>query len=310
MNIYLPIAELSINIFTLLGLGFIIGYLSGLFGVGGGFLMTPMLIFLGIPSPIAVGSGANMVVASSISGMLAHWHRRNVDFKMGMVLLVGGLIGSTFGAFIFQWLSAIGQIDFIIRLSYVVFLSIIGILMFGESLKAIFINWYNKRHRKSIKKKLHHHNFLHHLPFKMRFHRSGLYISAILPLLIGVFVGILSSIMGVGGGFVMVPAMIYLLGMPTNIVVGTSLFQILFVAANATFFQAYLNQTVDIMLAFLLLIGSVVGAQYGTKLTMRLKSEQLRILLALIVLFIAGKMAIALFIQPDNLFTLEFLSNE
>ena len=309
MSIYLPIAELSMNIFTLLGLGFIIGYLSGLFGVGGGFLMTPMLIFLGIPSPIAVGSGANMVVASSISGMLAHWHRKNVDFKMGAVLLTGGLMGSTLGAFIFQWLSAIGQIDFIIRLSYVLFLGVIGVLMFIESLKAIFVNFYNRLYRKNIRKKLHHHNFLHHLPFKMRFHRSGLYISAILPILIGVFVGMLSSIMGVGGGFVMVPAMIYLLGMPTNIVVGTSLFQILFVAANATFFQAYLNQTVDIILAFLLLIGSVVGAQYGTKLTMRLKSEQLRILLAIIVLVIAVKMAIALFVQPDDIFTLELIND-
>ena len=299
MTIYLHISEISINIFLLIGLGFSVGFLSGIFGVGGGFLMTPLLIFLGIPPPVAVGSGANMVIASSVSGLLAHWRRQNVDFKMGFIMLFGGILGSILGVYIFKWLSTIGQIDFIIRMSYIIFLGIIGSLMFIESLKAIFVNWYGVKYQK----KRHKHNFLHFLPLKMQFRRSGLYISSIAPMGIGFFVGILSSIMGVGGGFVMVPAMIYLLGMPTKIVVGTSLFQILFVAANATFFQSYLNQTVDITLAFILLVGSVIGAQYGSVVGHRLKAEQLRILLAMMVLAISIKIALDLLIEPSNLFS-------
>ena len=300
MHVYLPIAEMSVNVFLILGMGAGVGMLSGIFGVGGGFLMTPLLIFIGVPPPVAVGTEANQIVASSVSGVMAHWRRGNVDFKMGMVLLVGGIIGSTFGVYLFRELRSIGQIDLVIRLSYVVFLGIIGGLMLIESIRTIQRN----RSATAPRRKLHQHNFLHGLPFKMRFRRSKLYISALLPLGVGFLVGVLASIMGVGGGFVMVPAMIYLLGMPTVVVVGTSLFQIIFVTANATFFQAYLNQTVDVYLALLLLLGAVVGAQIGTKIGSYLRGEQLRGLLALMVLAVCGKLAFDLFVEPDDLFTL------
>jgi len=301
MNVYLPIAEISVNIFIILGMGTGVGMLSGIFGVGGGFLMTPLLIFIGIPSPVAVATEANQIVASSVSGVLAHWRRGNVDFKMGSILLIGGVIGSTGGVWLFAWLSTLGQIDLVIKLSYVVFLGIIGSLMMVESIKFMF----NQRKGPSSKKrKLHQHNWLHGLPFKMRFRKSKLYISALLPLAIGAFVGVLSAIMGVGGGFVMVPAMIYLLGMPTNVVIGTSLFQIIFVTANATFLQSYLNQTVDIMLASLLLVGGVIGAQIGTRIGAKLKSEQLRVLLAAMVLMVCGKILFDLILTPDDVYSI------
>ncbi len=300
MHIYLPIAEMSVNVFLLLGMGAGVGMLSGIFGVGGGFLMTPLLIFLGVPSPVAVGTEANQIVASSVSGVMAHWRRGNVDLKMGIVLLIGGLVGSTFGVFLFKELRTLGQIDLVIKICYVVFLGIIGFLMLVESIRAI------KRSQSATvpRRKLHQHNFLHGLPFKMRFRRSKLYISALLPLGVGFLVGVLASIMGVGGGFVMVPAMIYLLGMPTAVVVGTSLLQIIFVTANATFFQAYLNQTVDIVLALILLLGAVVGAQIGTKVGAYLKGEQLRGLLALMVLGVCVKLAFDLVVTPDDLYSL------
>jgi len=300
MHIYLPIAEMSVNIFLLLGMGVAIGLLSGIFGVGGGFLMTPLLIFIGVPPAVAVGTEANQIVASSVSGVLAHWRRGNVDFKMGIVLLVGGLVGSTFGVWLFSVLRSLGQIDLVIRLSYVVFLGIIGLLMFVESARSMR----RQGSTNAPRRKLHQHNFLHGLPFKMRFRRSKLYISALLPLLVGFLVGVLASIMGVGGGFVMVPAMIYLLGMPTAVVVGTSLFQIIFVTANATFLQAYINQTVDIVLALLLLLGAVVGAQFGTKLGAALRGEQLRGLLALMVLAVCTKLAFDLIATPADPYTL------
>jgi uncharacterized membrane protein YfcA len=296
MYVHLPIAEMSVNIFLILGMGAGVGMLSGIFGVGGGFLMTPLLIFLGVPSPIAVGTEANQIVASSVSGVLAHWRRGNVDFKMGIVLLVGGLIGSTFGVYLFRELRSLGQIDLVIRLSYVVFLGGIGTMMMVESMRAIW----RSRAPSGALRKLHQHNFLHGLPFKMRFRRSKLYISALLPLGVGFVVGVLASIMGVGGGFVMVPAMIYLLGMPTAVVIGTSLFQIIFVTANATFFQAYLNQTVDIVLAVLLLIGAVIGAQIGTKIGGYIKGEQLRFLLALMVLGVCVKIGYDLAALPAD----------
>jgi len=300
MHIYLPIAEMSVNVFLILGMGVGVGLLSGIFGVGGGFLMTPLLIFLGVPAPVAVGTEANQIVASSVSGVLAHWRRGNVDFKMGFILLVGGVIGSTFGVWLFAWLRTLGQIDLVIRLSYVVFLGIIGSLMLVESLRAMF----RRQRGGGARRKLHQHTFLHGLPFKMRFRRSKLYISALLPLLVGFFVGILAAIMGVGGGFVMVPAMIYLLGMPTSVVVGTSLFQIIFVTGNATFLQAYLNQTVDVVLAILLLVGGVVGAQFGTKIGAKLRGEQLRSLLALMVLAVCLKLMSDLVITPPDLFSI------
>ena len=223
MDIYLPVAEMSVNLLLLLGIGGGVGFLSGVFGVGGGFLMTPLLIFIGIPPAVAVGSEASQILASSVSGVLAHMRRRTVDVRMGLVLIVGGAIGSTVGVFVFKWLRTLGQIDIVIALCYVVFLGIVGALMFWESLGALI-----KSRRKSggAKRKLHQHHWMHGLPLKMRFPRSRLYISVIMPILVGAAVGILAAIMGVGGGFIMVPAMIYLIGMPTNVVVGTSLFQI------------------------------------------------------------------------------------
>ena len=300
MQIYLPIAEMSIDALMLLGLGGLVGFLSGMFGVGGGFLMTPLLIFIGVPPAVAVGTEANQVVAASVSGALAHWRRGNVDLKMGAVLLVGGLIGSSLGVWLFTALRQIGQIDVVIAIFYVLFLGIIGTLMVVEGARV----WFRNRNPKAPRRKLHYHNWLHGLPFKMRFRRSRLYISALLPLAIGIFVGILAAIMGVGGGFIMVPAMIYLLGMPTSVVVGTSLFQIVFVTANVTFLQAVNNQTVDIVLALLLVIGSVIGAQLGARVGGRLRGEEMRIALGLIVLAVCIRVAWSLVATPEDPFFL------
>ncbi len=302
MQIYLPIAEISLDTLLLLGLGGLIGFLSGLFGVGGGFLMTPALIFIGVPPPVAVGTEANQIVASSVSGVLAHWRRGNVDVKMGVVLLLGGLLGSSFGVWLFSVLRSVGQIDLVIKLSYVTFLGIIGVLMFVESLRSLR----RRRTAGAGRGKLHRHTWVHGLPLKMRFRRSKLYISALLPLGVGFLVGILAAVMGVGGGFIMVPAMIYLLGMPTSVVVGTSLFQIIFVTANVTFLQAYANQNVDVVLALLLLIGAVIGAQLGAKASVLLRGEQLRILLAIMVLVVCAKLAYDLTVTPDDIYALGF----
>ncbi|MDV7340416.1 sulfite exporter TauE/SafE family protein [Terasakiella sp. A23] len=304
MNIYLPIAEISVNIFLLLGMGGAVGFLSGMFGVGGGFLMTPLLIFIGVPPSVAVATEANQIVASSVSGVIAHTRRKNVDFKMGIMLLIGGVIGSTSGVWLFSALKASGQIDLVIKLSYVVFLSIIGGLMFFESARAIIRKRKGYVGTGGVHKRKDHSGWQHKLPFKMRFRRSKLYISALLPIGVGVVVGILAAIMGVGGGFIMVPAMIYLLGMPTSVVVGTSLFQIIFVTANVTILQAATNQTVDIVLALLLLIGGVIGAQFGARAGMKLQGEQLRVLLALMVLGVCVKLGIDLILAPDDLFSL------
>ena len=303
MHIYLPIAEMSVNIFLILGMGGAVGFLSGLFGVGGGFLMTPLLIFIGVPPPVAVGTEANQIVASSVSGVLAHWRRANVDFKMGFVLLLGGFIGSSLGVILFKYLQNLGQLDLVIKLSYVIFLGIIGFLMLWESSRTII----RSRSAAARRGKLHQHNWLHGLPFKMRFRKSKLYISAILPFLIGATVGVLSAIMGVGGGFIMVPAMIYLLGMPTSLAIGTSLFQIIFVTANVTFLQALTVQTVDILLAVLLLTGAVIGAQFGSKYSVRMKGEQLRALLALLVLGVCVKMIFDLTVMPADLYSIALL---
>jgi uncharacterized protein len=301
MQLYLPIAEISVNVFLLLGLGGGIGFLSGLFGVGGGFLMTPALFFIGIPPAVAVASEANQLVATSITGVIAHWRRKSVDFKMGTVLLCGGVIGSSIGVYVFKILRELGQVDLMISLLYVVFLGAIGSLMFAESLRSIL------RSRKGSAKrgKLHQHTWMHGLPFKMRFRRSRLYISALMPITIGAFVGLLAALMGVGGGFIMVPAMIYLLGMPTSVVAGTSLFQILFVVANVTFLQAYTNQTVDVILALILLAGSVVGVQIGSAIGAKVSGPQFRILLAALVLLTCGKLLLDLLIMPSDLFSLQ-----
>lgn len=301
MQIYLPIAELSVNVFVLLGLGGAIGFLSGLFGVGGGFLMTPALIFIGVPPAVAVASGVNQLVATSITGVIAHWRRKSVDFKMGLVLLGGGVVGSTIGVYIFMLLRELGQVDLMISLLYVLFLGAIGSLMFVESVRSML----RTRRGMASRGKLHTHTWWHGLPLKMRFRRSRLYISALMPLTIGMFVGILAALMGVGGGFIMVPAMIYLLGMPTAVVAGTSLFQILFVVINVTFLQAYTNQTVDIVLALILLAGSVIGVQLGTIIGARVSGAQFRVLLAALVLVTCGKLLLDLLIQPTDLFSLQ-----
>jgi uncharacterized protein len=301
MLIYLPIAEMSVDVFVILALGGGVGLLSGLFGVGGGFLMTPLLIFIGVPPPVAVGSEAAQIVASSVSGVLAHMRRGNVDFRMGFVLLLGGFVGSTAGVKLFGYLRNVGQVDLVISLSYVLILGAVGGLMLTESARAL-----RRRQRTGTTQrgKLHQHTWLHGLPLKMRFPRSKLYISSLLPFGLGAIVGVLAAIMGVGGGFIMVPAMIYVLGMPTSVVVGTSLFQIVFVTANVTFLQAYENQTVDVILALLLLIGGVVGAQFGARLGARLRGEQLRGLMALMVLAVALKLAFDLVATPEDLYSI------
>jgi uncharacterized membrane protein YfcA len=300
MDIYLPVAEVSLDIFVLLGLGAAVGFLSGVFGVGGGFLLTPLLIFIGVPPTVAVASSANQLVGASVSGVLAHWRRGHVDFKMGFILLLGGLAGSVLGVWLFTLFARLGQVELVISLCYVVLLGILGCLMGIESARAIL----RQRRSGSARRKLHRHIWLHGLPLKTRFRSSQLYISAILPVGLGFVVGVLSAVMGIGGGFLMVPAMIYTLGMPTAMVPGTSLLQIIFVAANVTMLQAYTNHTVDAVLAMLLLVGGVIGAQFGTRFATRLRGEQLRFLLALLVLVVAAKLARDLTLHPADLFVI------
>ena len=299
MYIYLPIAEQPIHSLAILGIGAFLGLIMGLVGVGGGFLLTPLMMFLGIPPPVAVASVANQLVAPSVSGVLSHWKRSNVDFKMGTVLLLGGVVGSSIGVILFNFLGKIGQLDFVIKSSYVIFLTLIGTLMFSESLRLIL----RSRKGKITRGKLHQHNWLHGLPFKIRFRKSKLYISILLPILIGVIVGILAALMGIGGGFIIVPAMIYLLGVPTSLVVGTSLFQIIFVAANTTILQASQNQTVDIVLATILLLGSVIGVQLGSRFTNILRGEYLRLILSSIIILVSLKLLIDLVTVPSDLFS-------
>ena len=300
MQIYLPIAEISVNILTLIGMGGLVGFMSGMFGVGGGFLMTPLLIFVGIPPAVAVATEANQIVASSVSGGLAYWRRRAVDIRMGLILMTGGIAGSYAGVQLFKLLRELGQVDLLISLSYVVFLTVIGGLMMRESLQAISAS---RRGQPIRARRPGAHSWILGLPLRMRFRQSKLYISVIPPLLIGFFVGVLSAIMGVGGGFIMVPAMIYILRMPTSVVIGTSLFQIIFVTASVTILHAVENQTVDILLALLLMIGGVIVAQFGAIAGQRLRGEQLRALLALIVLGVGVKLLVDLLVQPEELFS-------
>ena len=301
MSVYLPIAEMNVNVLLIILLGIMVGGLTGLFGVGGGFLMTPLLIFLGIPPTVAVGTEAPHVLASSLSGAIAHWRRKNVDIKMGIFLLTGGIAGSIVGVNLFKVLREFGQIDVIIQFLFLIFLGFIGLSMLFESAKTTI-----KKYRTTslIRTKLHQHSWIHGLPFKMRFHRSKLYISTIPPIIIGFIVGILSAMMGVGGGFIMIPAMVYILGMSTNVVVGTSLFQIIFVTANSTFFQSYLNQTVDIVLASLMILGGVIGAQVGARLGSTFKAEYLRGVLAILVLAVCIKILLDLTLTPNDMFSL------
>jgi len=298
VNIYLPIAGLSVNLLALLALGGGVGFLSGLFGVGGGFLLTPLLIFMGVPSPVAVASGANQVVGASVSGVIAHWRRKNVDFRMGLMLMAGGLLGSLFGVWLFALLHALGQVDLVINLCYVLFLGFVGSTMLVESLRSLLAS-----RRKARPHKRHRHLWAA-LPLKMRFPRSGLYISALLPLAVGAFGGLLSALMGVGGGFIMVPMMIYMLEMPTSVVIGTSLFQIIFVTANVTLLQAVQTQTVDVVLMLALLLGGVVGAQMGARFGSKLRAEQMRAMLALIVLAVCVRLLFELVGTPIDLYSL------
>ncbi|MBL9049891.1 MAG: sulfite exporter TauE/SafE family protein [Tabrizicola sp.] len=300
MQLYLPIAEVSVNAFLILGLGGIVGFLSGMFGVGGGFLITPLLFFIGVPPAVAVATGANQVVASSVSGVLAQLRRKGVDFQMGTVLLMGGIVGSAVGVWVFSLMTKLGQVDLFVQLSYVLFLGLIGAMMLQESLRSLLKS---RQAGGAPIRRAHVHSWVHGLPFKMKFRASGLYISVIPPLLIGASVGFLAAIMGVGGGFIMVPAMIYLLGMPTKVVIGTSLFQIIFVTAFTTVMHAVTSQTVDMMLALVLILGGVIGAQIGTRVGVRLKAEQLRILLSLLVLAVAIRIAVDLLVTPDELYS-------
>ena len=300
-DIYLPIAEVSVNAALLVVLGAAVGFISGLFGIGGGFLMTPVLVFLGIPPVVAVASEANHVAASSVSGVISYARRKTVDFKMGGVLAAGGAVGSVIGVEAFRLLRLLGQADLVVSLSYLLFLGVIGLLMLWESLGAIV-----RRRRGEPPKPRRERRplLLYALPLKLRFPRSRLYISVIPPILLGVFVGVLSAIMGVGGGFILVPAMVYLLRMPANVVVGTSLFQIVITTSLTSVLQAGRNQTVDIVLATLLLAGGVVGAQLGARASARFRAEELRALLALLVLVVGLRMGIGLFGTPVDPFVL------
>jgi len=301
MEIYLPIAEMSVHWLIILGMGAAIGFLSGLFGVGGGFLLTPLLIFYGVPASVAVATTASHITASSISGAITQWRKRALDLKMGAVMAAGGLAGTVFGVWLFGVLRRSGQMDLVVSASYVILLGTVGGLMLKESLAAL--RAYQSGAASSARRSG-QHLWMHGLPMKMRFRESRLYISIIPPLVIGFFVGVLSAIMGVGGGFVIVPAMIYLLRMPTNVVMGTSLFQIIIVTAATTILQATSNIAVDIVLAFFLIIGGVIGAQFGVRAGERLRGEQLRLLLALLVLAVAGRLLFGLIVEPSDLFSI------
>ena len=303
MQIYLPIAEMPINAVLLLGIGLAVGVLSGMFGIGGGFIVTPLLIFLGVPAPIAVGTGAAQVAASSVSGTVTNWTRQSIDFKMVGILLAGGLGGSTLGVFMQRWLKAVGQLELFISAVYVILLGTIGALMLIESIEAI--------RKKKIAKasgstaRTNHHNWIQGLPFKTRFPASKLYISTLPPIAIGAAVGWLTAIMGVGGGFLLVPALIYLLRMPTRIVIGTSVCQIMFVTAYTTVMQSWQNHSVDLLLGLPLMIGGVIGAQYGVRLGQRIQAEQLRVFLALLVLSVALRMMIDLALPPKEIYSID-----
>jgi len=302
MDLYLPIAGLSVNMLVIVGLGGIVGVLSGMFGVGGGFLTTPLLIFYGIPPAVAVASSATQITGTSVSAVIAHHRRQGVDFHMGAVLAAGGALGSIGGGYVFRALQDSGQIDTVIAILYVVLLGSIGLLMAKEAAQSLAILWGKAV---AVPKARRHHPLIAALPLRWRFYRSGLYISPLAPLLLGFGTGVLTVLLGVGGGFVLVPAMIYLLGMSTRVVVGTSLFQILFVTAATTLVHATTTKAVDIVLAVLLLIGSVAGAQFGARFAARVRPEWLRLALAGIVLAVALRMAVGLGWQPDEIYTVQ-----
>lgn len=300
MDLYLPIANLSVNALVIVALGLGVGLLSGMFGVGGGFLTTPLLIFYGIPPTVAAASAASQVTGASVSGVFAHFRRNGVDVQMGAVLVAGGVLGSLLGGWLFKLLQASGQIDVVIGVLYVVLLGSIGGLMAKESVGAIRVS---RGARPPRARKRRHHPLVAALPFRWRFYASGLYISPLAPLLLGLFVGVLTMLLGVGGGFILVPAMLYILGMGTQTVVGTSLFQTLFTTAVATMVHATTTKAVDIVLAILLLLGSVVGAQVGARFAAKAKPEYLRLLLAVIVLLVAARMLAGLAWRPDEIYS-------
>lgn len=301
MQIYLPIAEMSVPAETLVVLGVAVGFLSGVFGVGGGFLATPFLLFMGVPPAVAVGTQANQLIATSVTGVLGHWRRGNVDFQMGGVMLGGGMIGTVVGMFVFRLLQHFGQIDVFIGFSYVILLGTIGLMMLFESASSLLKKSAVSSDVQSISQK----EFFKNLPYKMRFAKSRLYISALLPAGIGFVGGLLVSIMGIGGGFVLVPAMIYILGMPVTLVAGTSLFQIIFVSAFACVLHAVASNTVDIILSAVMMIGGVVGAQVGVRFAKKIKGAPARILLSLIIMAVCVRMLATLFVQPADLFSLD-----
>jgi len=301
LDIYLPIAEVSVNAPLLLALGAAVGFISGLFGIGGGFLMAPVLVFLGIPPAVAVASQANHVVASSASSVLTYSRQRGVDYRMGGVMALGGAAGAFLGVELFRLLRLLGQADLAVAVSYLIFLGVIGGLMLNESLNAILRRRRGEPPRRTERRRP---LWLYGLPLRMRFPRSGLYISAIPPFVLGAFAGVLSAIMGVGGGFILVPAMVYVLRMRAAVVVGTSLFQILITTGITTVLQAGRNQTVDIVLSSLLLFGGVIGAQYGARMSGRVRADELRALLGLIVLLVGIQMGLTLFVRPEDMFAL------
>jgi uncharacterized membrane protein YfcA len=302
MEIYLPVAEMSVNWLMLVALGLVVGFLSGMFGVGGGFLMTPLLVFTGIPSTVAVATTLSHITASSMSGALAQWRKRAVDFTMAGIMLIGGVGGTLFGVWLFALMRRQGQMDLMVALTYVVMLGSIGTIMLRESLATL------RAYRTGVTptRRLVHRGWVQALPFKMRFRQSRLYISILPPMAIGFAVGALSAIMGIGGGFIIVPAMIYILRMPTNVVMGTSLVQIIAVTAITTVLQATSNYAVDIVLAGLLVVGGVVGAQMGVRAGAKLRGEQLRLLLALVVLTVAAGLAWELVARPADVYSLSF----
>jgi len=308
MQIYLPIAEIPVNILAVLALGLIAGFLAGMFGIGGGFLATPFLMFIGIPPAVAVASSTNQIIASSVSGLMGHLKKGSVDIKMGIVLVVGGFIGSTIGVSIFKLLQTLGQTDIVIAVIYVIFLGSISITMLKDSLKNLIREKYEieleEDESKFVTKFL---QKIGDLPWKMHFPKSNITISIILPIILSIGIGILVALMGIGGGFLMIPAMIYILRMPSNVVVGTSLFQIIFIASNATFLQAITNNTVDIVLAFLLIISSAIGAQLGTRTVYKANADAMRSLLSIMILGVCLKMLLSLITKPEIIYTVEIL---
>ncbi|MFL6721555.1 MAG: sulfite exporter TauE/SafE family protein [Sphingomonas sp.] len=303
MDIYLPIAGQSVNALLIVVLGFLVGVLSGMFGVGGGFLTTPLLIFYGIPPTVAVASATTQITGASVSGMMVHMRRGGVDLKMGGVMIVGGLGGSFVGAGVFRLLQSTGQIDVVIGLLYVLILSWIGLLMLKDSLVSLGY----VRVAAPAQPRPRHNRWVASLPLRWRFHGSGVYISPVAPLALGFLAGTLTVFLGIGGGFILVPAMIYLLGMPARVVIGTSLVIILAVSAATTMVHALTTRAVDVVLAALLLVGGVVGAQYGAQLTLRIKPDLLRLALAIIILLVALRMFLGLFWHPDEIFSIEYL---